>query len=488
VLRNYRRDGSMFWNQLSLSPLVDANGHVSHFVGIQVDVSERVADRERLRKAALTDAVTGYANREGFEAAIREADPADLDPGFAVVIADIRGMQGINDTSGSAIGDALLRCLAQRCAEFAGRHARVGRVGGDELAVLLPSPGDTDARAQAQALLERLREPAPVDGITLRPAYSIGYTHLPAGSDPDEAVTRAEMALYAAKSAGHDTVRAFTETMRANTYRRVRLTEALREAVENDQFELRYQPKIDLAQGGLVGAEALLRWRHPAFGLQSPATFIPLAEASGMIVDIGQIVLEKVCRFMADLEQRQMLVPHMAVAINLSAAQFEAGNVATVFPEIVAKHGLRPERLSLEVTESVFAGGEDTRELLQALTRAGFLISLDDFGTGYSALGYLQQYPISEIKIDRNFVSGAAVSDFQYTVIDTVQRLAAALGCHTVAEGVDNPDDAEAVRRAGCALAQGFYYAPPLTPEVFEEVVAGRACLPLAADDPRRFQ
>ena len=469
VLRNYRRDGSMFWNELSLSPILDADGKVTHTVGVQMDVTDRVADRERLRAAAHTDPLTGYSNREGFEAALAQ----QLGPGgagYVVVIADVRDMQGINTTSGESQGDQVLLEAARRCAA-AVPGAVVARFGGDQVAAGIPVAGEAEASAVPARVLDGLKEPFVLHGVTFRVVFAVGCVHAGRDTSPQTAVAQADMARQAAKAPGHDTVRWFSQHMAATAERRVRLTEALRHALDEQAFELHFQPKVWTATGELAGAEALLRWNHPTLGMQSPATFIPLAEASGLIVPIGEWVLRRVCRVLADLDAEGAAPP--SVAVNVSAAQIAGGDIGTRLPAIADEHGIDPARVTLELTETAFAGGAESVALLETLNRAGFPIALDDFGTGYSALSALQRYPLSEIKIDRSFAGDAANTAFSHTIVVMIQRIADTLGCHTVAEGVETDADLAAVWRAGCQQIQGFYLAKPLKIDAFTELLRG---------------
>lgn len=468
VLRNYRRDGTMFWNELTLAPIRDGAGAVSHFVGIQMDITDRVQDQERLRTVAYTDPVTSLNNRRGFEHEIERrlaaGDGGTAPQSYGVLVADLRGMQGINETRGTRVGDALLRELAAqttRAVEAAGDEAVLGRTGGDEIALALFDLDADTLADRAAAFLRRFTRPVALPGTTIRAAACVGYVHARGTADVDQTVSQAELALYDAKRAGHNVVRRFTEDMAALAERRVRITDALRQAVEERQFELVYQPKVDLEDGRVLGAEALLRWRHPAFGLQSPATFIPIAEASGMIVDIGTWVLEEACRFVADCRAGGLACP--PVAINVSASQCETGDIARQFPAIVDAAGLARDQIVLELTESVFGGDPAVRETLGALRRAGFPLALDDFGTGYSALAYLQAYDLAEIKIDRQFVAGVGQRGFDDAVIKMILAIAAELGSRSVAEGLETAADVRRVRALGCRIGQGFAFARPMS-------------------------
>jgi len=474
-LRNYRKDGSMFWNELALAPIGTGDSRRTHFVGIQTDITSRVMMEEALRRASSTDPLTGLYNRTGF-IAVMERMLAGSDHGVLVIICDVRRMQSLNDTRGADIGDAFLRLLADRAQALAGEAGAAGRVGGDEFAVAMPLPADADQAALVEEFHALLREPQVLPGIRLNQLFCLGWSVGAGGHHGGPLLAEAEMALNEAKRIGFSVARQYHPQIGEDIAARQQVIDALREALERREFELHYQPKVRLPDGAIEGAECLIRWRHSAFGLQSPASFIPIAEQSGLIVEIGAWVLETAAAFIADQRRQGIACPPLS--INVSAVQFRGSDLHATFGAIVRKHGLQPSDFILEITESVLAEQEFVDTVLTRLREDGFRIAVDDFGTGFSSLQYLRSYPIDEIKIDQSYVRGVTGNAFNSSVIEMVCRLARHIDCKVTAEGVETPEESEAVGRLGCELGQGYLFSMPLVAEDFVWLLKDGGTLP----------
>ena len=297
----------------------------------------------------------------------------------------------------------------------------------------------------------------------------------------DALLREAELALFQSRAASGDRWFAYTSDLDAASQHRIEITRELRRALANDEFELHFQPKVDLETGGMVAAEALIRWQHPERGLQSPAKFIPVAEQSQLIGPIGDWALREACRLIADWQTQGLGLIH--VSVNVSLLQITLGDFAATVQEAIAAHAIDPGALTLEITESVFE--QESPALLDQLARMhalGVRLSLDDFGTGYSSLLYLQRYPFDEIKIDQGFVRKMLDEDFSHRIVTTVISLARALGAEVLPEGIEDRDVAEALRALGCHTGQGYYYSMPLAPEDFRWLLEQRSTLPLAKE------
>lgn len=427
------------------------------WVDTQEDISERIKSELQIAHMALYDGLTDLPNRFQFQRKLAEFLETDADPTFAVQCLDLDGFKNINDTLGHPDGDELLRQVAKRLQRCVGDEGFVCRLGGDEFAVLQLDLQEPHAATElASSIIAALSEPYDLNGRQAIVGASIGIAVFPDdGSDADELLRNADIAMYGAKSQGRGTFRFFEPEMDARLKARRSLELDLRTAVEEEQFEVYYQPVIDVVSSSVSGFEALLRWRHPVRGMVSPAEFIPVAEETGIINRLGEWVLRRACT------EATVWPGRLKVAVNLSAVQFRSPNlVQTVFSALAGSH-LDPTRLELEITESVFL--EDSRAVLDALHQLkgyGVRIAMDDFGTGYSSLSYLRSFPFDKIKIDQSFVRGLGSADDALPIIRAVTGLGTNLGMATLAEGVETRDQFDTLRREGCNEVQGFLFSP----------------------------
>jgi diguanylate cyclase (GGDEF)-like protein len=405
---------------------------------------------------ARHDALTNLPNRVLFRDKMQQS--LDRGAALAVLFLDLDRFKSVNDSLGHSIGDALLCAVTERLQRVLRRSDMVARLGGDEFAIVQIGARPSDATDLAGRIIAALSEPFDVLGHQVNIGTSVGIAMAPAdGREPDQLLRNADMALYRAKAEGRSTYSFFQPEMDAQMQERRRLELDLRKALAGDQFELYYQPLVDIAGGHVAAFEALLRWNHPERGLIGPDDFIPVAEDIGLIVPLGDWVLRQACRDAARWPAA------LSVAVNLSAAQFRNPALALSVVSALAQTGLQAKRLELEITETVLL--QNDQAVLNALhdvRQLGVRVSMDDFGTGYSSLSYLRSFPFDKIKIDRSFISelGNDESDCA-AIIRAVTRLGSSLGMTTTAEGVETREQLELLRAEGCTQAQGFLFSRP---------------------------
>jgi diguanylate cyclase (GGDEF)-like protein len=429
---------------------------------------------QRLRHLASHDALTGLTNRSFFithlEGAIERA--RDESKELALFFLDLDRFKSVNDTAGHACGDTLLQSAAARLTDCIGQGDLIARLGGDEFVILIEQRVEGKRIALlAERLLSVMREPFDTVNGRYYLGVSVGVAIYPHdGLSGSDLLRSADAAMYRAKQNGRNRAQFYTAELNARLQRRYLLETALRDARDNNELQLVYQPKYDLASHRIVGAEALLRWNSVKLGAVSPVEFIPVAEETGLIVPIGEWVLRRACEQAAIWHQA--LGYDFRMAVNLSARQFQAGDVVPVIEQTLAETGLPPTALEVEITESLLMGGADeVRPMFDALTAQGIRISIDDFGTGYSSLSYLQRFPISNVKIDRSFITGIPHDPDSVALTEAIVAMARALGMTVTAEGVEDADQVEFLAKAGCQEIQGYYIGKPVTAEGFDRLL-----------------
>jgi len=473
LLRNYRKDGSLFWNELSIAPVRNALGEVTHFVGILNDITERKQYEEQLERQNNQDELTGLANRN------RLRERTDLAIAFArrhqgavaVLYLDLDHFKRINDSLGHAFGDDILRVVAQRLSGQLRERDTAARIGGDDFVVVLSDlAGPQDVMLRADGLLHDIARPIPLQDREVSLSVSIGVSLYPTnGTDYDTLLRNADAAMYRAKEAGRNAFCFYTADMNTQALRKLEMEARLRHALERGELLLHYQPLLNLATNGVTDVEALVRWRLDDGTLVPPGDFIPLAEETGLIVPIGQWVLRTACQ---QVRQWQREGLDLRVAVNLSARQFRDDQLAGSVQQALQESGLQARQLKLEITEStVMQNADQATRILADLKALGVDLSVDDFGTGYSSLAYLRRFPIDQLKIDRSFVQDMMEHQDSAAIVHSIIGLARSLRMQTVGEGVETEAQRDFLRAAGCDLMQGYLFSRPLpAPELSERI------------------
>jgi len=444
------------------------------------DLSERLAAEQRIETLSHTDALTGLPNRRCMTGWVDQAAQAATHARStrtapcALLLVDLDRFRQINATFGHAVGDRVLRHVAERLRGCLRDDDRLARIGGDQFGVLLRGADARAAETTARRMLHAVGQPCTLEGTAFTLTCSIGIAMAPShGRTADELARHAEAAMRAVKHAGRGNVRLHQARAEVDRRSHMMLDHAMRQALVSGRFRLAYQPQVALGgsgAGGIVGAEALLRWRDPEMGEVPPGRFIPVAEESGFIIAIGDWVLAQAVRQAALWHQRGWHVP---VAVNVSALQFQQAQFVERVASVLAVSALPPHLLELELTESILVhDADEALARLHALERLGVQLSIDDFGTGYSSLAYLKRFPIDKLKIDRSFVKGLPADDTDAGIVRAILQMARALGTRCIAEGVETEQQREFLLREGCAEMQGFLYAPALDAPSFEQRLA----------------
>ncbi|MBI5925310.1 MAG: EAL domain-containing protein [Aquabacterium sp.] len=436
------------------------------------EIEERQEAEQRAAFLAYHDVLTSLPNRELARDRLLQAlaDAKRHQKQVAMVLLDLDHFKNINDTLGHAVGDQLLQAVADILTRTLRQTDTVSRPGGDEFLMILKDLHDADAAAPVVTkLIEELSKPIEIEGQELSISASIGIAMAPNdGEDFEILLQRADTAMYRSKEEGRNTYRFFDDRMNAESVEKLSMRNGLRRALELKQFVLHYQPQVDLATGRVFGAEALIRWQHPEWGLVPPGKFIPVAEESGLIVPIGDWVIEEACRQAKAWVDRGY--PPLTVAVNLSALQFKRGEVEQVVSQALATSGLPAHQLELELTESVLISDvESVERRLKALKALGVKLAIDDFGTGYSSLSYLKRFSVDKLKIDQSFVRDLERHPDEVAIVRAIIQMAAGLGLSSIAEGVETLGMMQNLRSLGCDEGQGYWFAKPMPAAAFED-------------------
>lgn len=465
TLLNYRKDGSPFWNHLSLSPVFDTDGACTHYIGIQQDITRQRDQEEQIAYQATHDLLTGLPNRTAFDEHLRVAfEQAQKEQRLLVVMhLDLDGFKTINDGLGYHIGNQLLVAVSERLRQMVDGDTALARLTGDEFALMLRGLGSCrDGTEMVDRMLSALSRPFLIEGRALHISASVGI----ACNDEKveyayELMQHADLAMADAKQQGRNTWHWYQGDKRRVTEDAVLLRHDLHAALRDDQFELYYQPIVDAVNGRIRGLEALIRWHHPKRGMISPGVFIPLAEQTGQIIPLGRWILQRACQDAAAMRAENGLgVP---IAVNISALQFRRDGFLMDVQAALDHVGLSPEMLELEVTESVLLDGAELAiELIHDLKAMGVRVALDDFGTGFSSLSYLRDLPIHKVKLDRGFIQDIATNRNNAAIVQGIITMAHHLDLMVVAEGVEEREQQQDLIRRNCDLLQGFYFARPM--------------------------
>ncbi|CAM3615684.1 EAL domain-containing protein [Thalassospira profundimaris] len=447
------------------------------YVATYTDITERKQTEARMRHLAVHDVLTSLPNRTLFLDRLRQAllSARRFQRGVTVLFVDLDRFKDINDHFGHDVGDLMIQEMGQRLSRIIRDSDTAARLGGDEFAIIQTDVQNIeDTIALAQRIIDELCQPFDCRGIRLHSTASVGITLFPEdGENPEQLVKNADMAMYAAKAEGRNNYRFFLPSMHERVKERKTIEEDLRNALEHDQLELYYQPKIDCRTERVVGAEALVRWHHPERGLILPGEFISVAEECGLINRLGAWVLEKACR--QTRIWRDSSLSDLRIAVNLSPAQFQDAELVDSVTKIVKETALPHGTLELEITESILMNNpEKAVSTLKELKELGVLIAIDDFGTGYSSLNYLKRFPVTSIKIDRSFVNDIHVDVDDKAIVDAVIGLGHSLNLEVVAEGVEEVEQLVYLQEKGCDFIQGFLFSKPLPASTFESWVNER--------------
>lgn len=458
-----RKDGSEFLCWLQASVVLDAAGQRGHWVAVLSDITDQKRAEQELRYLANYDTLTGLPNRALLSERLSRAMARARRHGsrLAVLFLDLDRFKDINDSLGHAAGDAILRATAARLQHAVGGHHTVARLGGDEFTVILEHLEDVEEAeriaGQLLAAFEQPLEAGDLHDIVISP--SIGIALFPDHADtPSDLLKHADTAMYQAKAMGRRTFMRYAGSMEADVRRRASLSAALRKVIDRDELRLVYQPRMHVASGGLVGVEALLRWKSEEFGDVSPAQFIPLAEESGLILEIGEWALRHAC---VQLQAWRADGVEASMSVNVSALQLRRGDLPGVIERTLQETGLPAGCVEIELTESIVMA-EETWPALHAIRELGVRMAIDDFGTGYSSLAYLKRLPINTLKIDREFIGDLTRDPDDEAITSAVIAMGHSLGLHVVAEGVETADQLAFLRRIGCDEIQGYWLARPL--------------------------
>lgn len=462
--------GGFRWVENRYTAVRDGAGRLVELEGILIDITERKAAEEKIALLARTDSLTGLANRATFVERLHQVHANAKRGGhpFAVLYLDLDHFKDINDTRGHPVGDLLLREVAERLKSRARESDLVARLGGDEFAVLQTDITDpADAGALGADIIESLGQPYHLDGAELHVTASVGISPFASGAvSPDTMLAQADLALYRAKEDGRNQYRFHSEDLDHQVSERVAIATDLRDAIKRNELYLEYQPQVELLSGRIVGMEALVRWRHPTRGVLQPRDFLRIAEGTGVIDDVGRWVLESACRQMAAWREEGLAPPVMAV--NVSINQLKRGQ--EFVQELLAmleRHGMRPDELELDVTESMLAKVTLAQnDVLDRLADAGVRLALDDFGTEYSTFDYLRAYRVNHLKVARQFIETAAHDSTQAATVRAIIGAARELGIKVIAEGVETREQRSLLLSIGrTTKGQGFYFSEPVRPD-----------------------
>jgi len=473
VFVNQRKDRSLYYEAKTITPMKDASGTVTHFIATGKDITEQMQTQERLRFLAEHDVLTELPNRQVLVERVRHALARARRHGraCALLFMDLDQFKYVNDSLGHPAGDRLLVQIAKRLLDHVREADTVARFGGDEFVVLVDdAENSANVAAVAEKLLGALAPPFDLDGLDLHVTASIGISMFPNdGAECETLLRNADSAMYRAKEAGRGTYRFYSGDMSERALERLTLESRLRNALDLGQFTLHYQPQVDVRRRRIVAVEALLRWNHPDLGLVSPLNFVPILEDTGWIVPVGEWVLREAC---AQLARWTALgcAPQLHLAVNISARQVIERSFCPTVERILAETGIAPERLELEVTESIFLReSKVTVSTLRALDELGVRLAMDDFGTGYSSLGYLRRFPIRTVKVDRSFIRDIITDADDEALTAAVIAMAERLDLRVVAEGVETEAQLDLLQGLGCSLVQGYLTGRPVPAQELAE-------------------
>lgn len=474
-LESYRRNGEVFWAEVSVAPVRDSFDNVKHYVCILNDVTQRREMEQQLIQQATHDSLTELPNRvlliDRVDQAILQAKKKGSMLGF--LFLDLDHFKMTNDTLGHSIGDRLLQAVSNRLLIATDDFDTVCRLGGDEFVILLQDvASELQAQQKAEEILESIAKPFQIDQHNLKVTGSIGISYFPKDGDDYESLMKsADLSMYHAKDSGRNTYRTYDKEMNMRIINRMQLDNALRDSLKKNEFHLVYQPFINLATNKVIGFEALLRWHSHILGDVPPNEFISMAEENGLILDIGMWVLKEACSQLVRWHAQGY--DHLTVAVNISGRQFRQAHLSQLIEKILLETGLPARFLELELTESLLVDNvKHAVETMYELKDMGTKLVIDDFGTGYSSLSYLKQFPVDKLKIDRSFISELVNRENDAAITRAIINLGHSLNLEVLAEGVETDLQREFIVQHGCDYAQGYYFSMPKKPEELKEFIS----------------
>lgn len=473
-LESYRRNGEVFWAEVSVAPVRDSFDNVKHYVCILNDVTQRREMEQQLLQQATHDSLTELPNRvlliDRVDQAILQAKKKGFMLGF--LFLDLDHFKMTNDTLGHSIGDRLLQAVSNRLLIATDDFDTVCRLGGDEFVILLQDVAtEMQAQQKAEEILHSIAKPIQIDQHNLKITGSIGISYYPKDGDDYESLMKsADLSMYHAKDSGRNTFRTYDQEMNMRIINRMQLDNALRDSLKRNEFHLVYQPFINLTTNKIIGFEALLRWHSHILGDVPPNDFIGMAEENGLILDIGMWVLREACRQLVRWHHQGY--DQLTVAVNISGRQFRQAHLSEIIEEILLETGLPARFLELELTESLLVDNvKHAVETMYELKDMGTKLAIDDFGTGYSSLAYLKQFPVDKLKIDRSFISELVNRENDAAITRAIINLGHSLNLEVLAEGIETELQHEFIMRHGCDYAQGYYFAMPRKAEELTDFI-----------------
>ncbi|KPB04520.1 bifunctional diguanylate cyclase/phosphodiesterase [Bacillus sp. CHD6a] len=473
-LEAVKKDGSEIPIELSLAAWKESDA--IYFSSIIRDITDRKRNEKKINQMVYLDPLTGLPNRLLLNDRLSLAmDQADQNKhSLSIMFIDLDRFKYINDTLGHAVGDQLLIEVANRIQSFLGRHETLSRQGGDEFIVLLPQTTASEVTKRAKAIVDALNKSLIVDEQELFITPSIGITMYPTdGKDIDTLIKNADTAMYQVKERGKNNFQFYTPEMNEAVSRKMQLEIGLRKALERHEFTVAYQPQIDVNSNQIIGAEALLRWNHPEWGSISPAEFIPIAEETGLILQIGEWILKEAC--MQNKRWQDQGYKPLRIAVNISSRQFQQSDLLDRVKNILKETGLESHYLELELTESIIQDSKHAVAKMQQLKKMGIHLSIDDFGTGYSSLNYLKTFPIHTLKIDQSFTRNIYADPKDASLVETIITMAHNLNLKVIAEGVETEDQLRFLQQHHCNEAQGYYFSRPISADEMSGMLEGNA-------------
>lgn len=475
------KNGAGWWGDTMVTPLLPDEGEPKQFIAVCFDITNKKKNEEQLFEMEYLDFLTKLPNRRYFEQILEKerAHAQQLAGRFTLMLIDMHGVKFVNDSLGTKIGDELIKETARRLRQFLGKRGTLFRIDGDEFAIIIHDAPDDNIQVMAEDILAKFKEPFILSEYELFHAINIGISKFPDHGNNVNMLTRnAYASLNQAKMKGKNSYHIFSKNMNMELKKRFQLSIDLPKALKKDQLYIDFQPRVETKTNKIIGAEALVRWKHPKWGIVPPTDFIPLAEESGLIGLIGKTVLYQACR--QNKHWQDAGLPPIVVSVNLSVIEFLQLDIVQTVERILKTTGLNPQWLEIELTESALIKDESTVMLkLEKLQEMGIKTAIDDFGTGYASLSYLKSFNANTVKIDRSFITGMPKESRSFEIVNAIIALAKKLNIRTTAEGVETLEQLNLLQKINCDEIQGYLYSRPVAAMDFEKMLRKRFCFPV---------